>query len=80
MKAFGSKSSIALGMCIWARKELGQCQISQAPFGTFMFVPNGPKANTCQVAYQTVAHLASGGQSWQPFAKYLENEEQPTGW
>ena len=46
------------------------CQISKAPFGTFMFVPNGLKAGTCQVAYQTVAHLASGGQSWQPFAKY----------
>ena len=35
-------------------------------------MPNGPKAS-CQVAYQTVAHLASGGQSWQPFAKYPES-------
>ena len=38
----------------------------QAPFGTFTFVPNG----TCQVAYQTVAHLASGGRDWTPLDKY----------
>ena len=34
-------------------------QVGQAPFGTFMFVPNGPRACTSQVAYQTLGHLGS---------------------
>ena len=61
------------------------CWSPERPFATNQNVPNGllailTRAGTCQVAYQTVAHLASGGQSWQPFAKYPEREEQPTGW
>ena len=31
------------------------------------------------MAYQTVAHLGSAGQSKQPFLKHPESEEQPIG-
>ena len=52
----------------------------QAPFGTFTFVPNGPKAGTCQVAYQTVAHLASCGRDWTPLDKYFLRSSSRGRW